>query len=101
MRPSPRHLAYSDKSAIRSSKIFNKRSSLAHTEQRSQALSSLKESGSLDGIVMTGIHRHINKRFLESVEPSASWRICRFCSHCCGWFLVKLLAQDPESKLWG
>lgn len=85
MRPSPGHLAYSDKLAVkRETSVFIG----PLTEQRSQARGSLKESGSLDGIVMAGIHRHINKRFPESVKPSASWRIRCLCSHYCDFFSV-------------
>lgn len=85
MRLSPGHLVYSDKFSDKNRQMCSiMEPHCLRTEQCSQALGSLKESGGLDGIVITGIHRHINKGFLESVEPSASRRICCLCSHNCG-----------------
>lgn len=85
MRLSPGHLACSDNLSDRNRQVCDiVELHCLLTEQRSQALGSLKKSGGLDGIVITGIHGDVNKRFFESVEPSASQRICCLCSHNCG-----------------
>lgn len=96
-------LACSDKVSdkIQQSVQVKEETSVSLTEQRSQARGSLKESTSLDGIVLAGIHRHINKRFPESVKPSASWRIRCLCSDYCDFFSVMLTVQDSENKRWG
>lgn len=92
MRLSPGYLACSDNLSDRNRQVCDIRElHCLLTEQRSQALGSLKKSGGLDSIVITGIHGHVNEGFFESVEPSASKRICCLCSHNCGccrffWF---------------